>query len=143
MRQGGMKLALCGSMTSSLKLLAGVVLVVMGPACDSRALGPASDVREVAVADLANVAGPDLANACEAAQGYCDPGDAVKSTCKTGFREDPQIVQSHPGICGLGICCVPIPPDCRTAGCANGTHCDACLGASGVEYVCIGDNAAC
>jgi hypothetical protein len=86
-------------------------------------------------------------NACEVAGGYCDPGDFVKPTCKPGYNEDESITQNNPGVCGLGICCVPGPPppkaDCRTTGCPSGSKCDACLGANGVVYVCISNGAAC
>ena len=46
-------------------------------------------------------------NACEIPGGYCDPGDYVKPNCKSGFHEDGAILEANPGICGLGICCVP------------------------------------
>jgi hypothetical protein len=44
---------------------------------------------------------------CQAAAGYCDPGDLVQPTCKTGYHEGTSVEQAHPGVCGLGICCVP------------------------------------
>jgi len=100
--------------------------------------------RQRASASLAHAGA--CVNPCEAAGGYCDPGDFVQPICKAGYLEDTQLEQSHPGVCGLGICCVPATPppgDCRATGCGPGTHCDGCLGANGVEYVCIGNGAAC
>jgi hypothetical protein len=67
----------------------------------------------------------------------------VKPECKTGYHEDTGIKAQHPGVCGLGICCVPDSVDCRTTGCGANARCDACLGPNGPVYVCIGNGAAC
>jgi hypothetical protein len=89
-----------------------------------------------------DLAGSDLSgDACTIAGGYCAMGDFVPPMCKTGTHEDTTITMT--GVCGLGICCLPDKPDCRTTGCSTGSHCDGCLGANGVEYVCIGDGSAC
>jgi hypothetical protein len=85
-------------------------------------------------------------NACEAVNGYCDPGDFVQPMCKAGYVEDELVTKNNPGVCGLGICCVPfVPPpqDCRKTGCNPGSKCDACLGPMGVVYVCLPNGAAC
>lgn len=126
-------------------------LVLAFAACNDRSLpppGPSDGAADLARSDLA--ARPDLAspadqggNACEAAGGYCDPGDFTKPTCKSGYHEDQPLESDHPQVCGLGICCVPDATDCRTTGCSPGSSCSACLGANGVEYVCISDGAAC
>jgi hypothetical protein len=45
-------------------------------------------------------------NACDQAFGYCAPGDFVEPMCKSGYASSPTITAT--GVCGLGICCVPL-----------------------------------
>jgi hypothetical protein len=40
-------------------------------------------------------------------------------------------------------CAMPPTNDCTAGGCAPGSSCQGCLGANGVEYVCIPEGAAC
>jgi len=41
---------------------------------------------------------------CEAASGYCEQHE---QSCKPSYVEATWIEQAHPGVCGLGICCLP------------------------------------
>jgi hypothetical protein len=81
-------------------------------------------------------------NACTRAGGYCALGDLVTPTCDSGTHEDDSITKANPGVCQLGICCVP-DDDCRTKGCQPGSSCAGCLTPTGVDYLCLGNGAAC
>jgi hypothetical protein len=129
-----------------------LVLLVCLAGCNDRGLpSPVGDGgsdlgnADLAGADLArpDLAGTDLGNACLAAGGYCQPGDFVQPTCKAGTVESQSIEMANPGVCGLGICCVPSGADCRTNGCSPGQHCDGCLTPNGVDYFCLDDGSAC
>jgi hypothetical protein len=135
------------------------ILLVALAGCSDRNLGQSSGGADSGAADLAGIdlagadlaRGPDLArpgdlagldlsqNACEAANGYCAPGDFVKPMCKDGWLENTTI--SNTGVCGLGICCVP--KDCRASGCPTGSYCAGCLTPTGEEWVCLGNGSAC
>jgi hypothetical protein len=131
-----------------------LALILALAACSDRSLPVgAADLAVAPLVDLASVRDlttaardltaplPDLANACEAAGGYCAPGDFAPPMCKSGWHRDDSITMAHPGVCGLGICC--IADDCRTAGCAPGSNCQECLGPNGTLWLCLGNGSVC
>lgn len=50
-----------------------------------------------------------LDNACAEAGGTCNYGDAVVPTCDPEYGTNYAITSSHPGVCGMGVCCTPCP----------------------------------
>jgi hypothetical protein len=84
------------------------LLVVLFAGCNDRPLEPAGDLGARDGGDMSARPDVDLAgaNACEQRLGYCAMGDFVQPMCKVGFTESPAITAT--GVCGLGICCVPL-----------------------------------
>jgi hypothetical protein len=50
-------------------------------------------------------------NECGEARGYCMYGDAEQPVCWEGFGTDWQWNYTHPGVCGMGVCCTPCPDE--------------------------------
>lgn len=83
----------------------------------------------------------DGSGVCTVPPTSCDTVYAPVCGCDgRGYANECMAAAAGTSVRSVGTCPAP---DCNTTGCPPGSSCQACLGAMGVEYVCIGAGAAC